>query len=257
MTRIPLRYTRTDIDYDAKGQRTLIDYGTADAERIRTSYTYDRETFRLTNLYTRRGVDPFNGQGIAFTDDCENPLPPPPTMAAPPSPPAKLCGLQNLYYVYDPAGNVASIRDDAQQPVYFRNQRVTASAAYIYDATYRLIEATGREHLGQAGDAPVVHSYNDAPRTNVLHPGDGNAMGRYLERYVYDFAGNFLEMQHRGTDPANPGWTRTYAYAEASLIEPANFGNRLTSTSISALTEKYSIRETATTLKATCYGCRS
>ena len=44
-------------------------------------------------------------------------------------------------------------------------------------------------------------------------------MGRYLERYVYDAVGNFLAMQHRGSDPAHPGWTRTYAYDEASLIE--------------------------------------
>ena len=47
-------------------------------------------------------------------------------------------------------------------------------------------------------------------------------MGTYIERYVYDAVGNFLEMQHRGSDPAHPGWTRTYAYNEASLIEPAS-----------------------------------
>ena len=28
-------------------------------------------------------------------------------------------------------------------------------------------------------------------------------------------------MHHRGTDPSHPGWTRSYAYEEASLIEPA------------------------------------
>ena len=27
-------------------------------------------------------------------------------------------------------------------------------------------------------------------------------------------------MQHRGSDPAHPGWTRAYAYDEPSLIEP-------------------------------------
>src|SRR5205823_6339087 len=47
-----------DIDYDAKGQRALIDYKTRDATLIRTTYAYDRDTFRLTHLYTRRGVDP-------------------------------------------------------------------------------------------------------------------------------------------------------------------------------------------------------
>ena len=41
--------------------------------------------------------------------------------------------------------------DDAQQTIFFRNQRVEPSADYTYDAIYRLIEATGREHLGQVG----------------------------------------------------------------------------------------------------------
>jgi len=43
-----------NIDYDAKGQRTLIDYKTNDATVIRTTYAYDPETFRLTHLITRR-----------------------------------------------------------------------------------------------------------------------------------------------------------------------------------------------------------
>ena len=57
-------------------------------------------------------------------------------------------------------------------------------------------------------------------------------MGRYLERYVYDMVGNFLEMQHRGTDPSHAGWTRAYTYAEPSLIEPGKASNRLSATSI-------------------------
>src|SRR5439155_5512490 len=121
--------------------------------------------------------------------------------------------------------------------------RVEPSADYTYDAIYRLIEATGREHLGQNGsvpNAPTPHSYNDAPRVGLLHPGDGNAMGRYLERYVYDAVGNFLSMQHRGTDPAHPGWTRVYAYDEASPIESGKQSNRLTSSTIGATTETYS-----------------
>ena len=65
--------------------------------------------------------------------------------------------LQNLHYTYDPAGNITHIQDDAQQTIYFRNKRVEPSNDYTYDALYRLIEATGREHLGQAG-APIPHS---------------------------------------------------------------------------------------------------
>lgn len=65
-------------------------------------------------------------------------------------------------------------------------------------------------------------------------------MGTYIERYVYDAAGNLLEMQHRGSDPAHPGWTRTYTYNEPSRIEPAKQSNRLTGTVIGGTTETYS-----------------
>jgi len=40
--------------------------------------------------------------------------------------------------------------DDVQQTAYFHNRRVEPSNEYIYDALYRLIQADGREHLGQA-----------------------------------------------------------------------------------------------------------
>lgn len=206
----------TNIDYDAKGQRTRIDYGTRDGSGISTTYDYDRETFRLIQLTTRRNASSF--------DDSDRPG-----------------EVQSLHYTYDPAGNITHIRDDAQQSVYFRNRLVEPSAEYTYDALYRLIEATGREHLGQVGGAPIPHSYNDAPRVGInWSANDGNAMGRYLERYVYDAAGNILEMQHRGTDPANPGWTRAYTCIEPSQIEPGKQSNRLTSTTIGDTTETYS-----------------
>lgn len=236
-TEAPLPVGVADIDYDAKGQRTVIDYKTRDATVIRTTYTYDRETFRLTHLFTRRGVDPATSRGVAFTDDCENPNPRPVAIAAPEQPPAgKGCGLQNLHYTYDPAGNVTHIRDDAQQTVYFRNRRVEPSNDYIYDALYRLIQADGREHLGQAAGGerlpPTAPDGSNVFHTRLDHPGDGNAMGTYTERYVYDAVGNFLQMQHRGSDPVHPGWTRAYSYAETSLTEPGKQSNRLTCTQV-------------------------
>ena len=165
----------TDIDYNAKGQRERIAYGNG----VATTYAYDPLTFRLIRLHTLRGNE----------------------------------ALQDLSYTYDPAGNITHIEDDAQQTIYFRNMRVEPSSDYLYDATYQLIEATGREHLRparwrtQSTDGarclqPIPHGAGS--------PGDGNAMGRYLERYVYDAVGNFLEMQHVGSDPAHPGWTRAY-----------------------------------------------
>ncbi len=208
----------TDVDYDAKGQRLRIVYGNG----ALTTYTYDQLTLRLTRLLTRRKTG-------SFPDDC-----PQPPRAGWPG-----CHVQNLHYTYDPAGNITHIRDDAQQTVYFRNTRVEPSAAYTYDAIYRLIEARGREHLGQAR-APIPYSFDDVPRTGLPHPNDGNAMGRYLERYAYDAAGNVRSMQHRSSDPAGSGWTRTYAYDEPNSLEPGQRSNRLTSTRIGTTTETYS-----------------
>ena len=95
--------------------------------------------------------------------------------------------------------------------------------------------ATGREHLGQIGGAPVPHSHNDAPRIGIdWSANDGKAMGTYLERYMYDAVGNFMEMQHRGSNPVHAGWTRTYLYDEDSLVEAAKQSNRLSSTTLSS-----------------------
>ncbi|MBI3798458.1 MAG: RHS repeat-associated core domain-containing protein, partial [Deltaproteobacteria bacterium] len=165
----------TNIDYNAKGQRTAMEYGNGTSTR----YGYDDQTFRLLRLQTLRSSD-----NIA---------------------------LQDLHYSYDPIGNMTHIQDDAdiQNVVYFRNRRVEPSADYKYDALYRLIQARGREHLGSS----TPTSANDAPRTGLLQPSDGTAMGRYEESYLYDAVGNILETRHRGTDPAHAGWKRCYQYA--------------------------------------------
>ncbi|HEY1892792.1 MAG TPA: SpvB/TcaC N-terminal domain-containing protein [Steroidobacteraceae bacterium] len=204
----------TNIDYDAKGQRVLIAYG----NNASTAYTYDPLTFRLSHLTTSRAGFPTDQQSV-----------------------------QDLAYTYDPVGNVIHIQDDAdiQNTVYFRNQRVEPSADYTYDAIYRLIQASGREQLGlSAGNpsSPLSTSYNDVPRVGLISPGDGKAMGTYSEQYQYDAVGNFLNLVHRGANPANPGWTRSYTYNEASLLETPKQSNRLSSATVSgsqSLTEPY------------------
>ncbi len=96
----------TKINYNAKGQRTLIEYGNG----TKTTYTYDPLTFRLTHLFTTRGA--------TFPNDC--PKPPPEGWPR--------CGLQSLHYTYDPVGNITHIRDDAQQRIFFKNKRVDPDA---------------------------------------------------------------------------------------------------------------------------------
>ncbi len=190
-----------NIDYNARGQRTLIEYGNG----VNTSYKYDDHTFRLIDLKTTRASEG---------------------------------DLQNLHYAYDPVGNITSIRDDAQPTIFFNNAVVEPHTDYTYDAVYQLIEAKGREHIGQAG-APHT-TWKDTPRfvTGIPHPNQPQAMRRYAEKYEYDGVGNFERLVHQA---ANGSWTRSYDYDEASQLEPDKKSNRLTSTTIGATTETYSI----------------
>ena len=58
-------------------------------------------------------------------------------------------------------------------------------------------------------------------------------MGTYTEKYQYDGVGNFLQFIHQGANPADPGWTRSFAYNQTSLLEPGKTSNRLSNTAIS------------------------
>ena len=194
----------SNINYNAKGQRTLIQYG----NNVSTNYVYDAYTFRLIQLQTLRTGS----------------------------------SLQNLNYFYDPVGNITKIRDDAQQTTFFRNQIIAPSNDYTYDAIYRLIQASGREHLGQLNGQvgnPTPPAPIDLFHTSLDQPGDGNAMGLYTESYIFDAVGNLLSVQHAGGDAAHPGWTRTYAYNETSQIEGSNVNNRLSSTAVGGVTSSY------------------
>jgi len=175
-----------DIDYNAKGQRTLIEYG----NRVSTSYEYEELTFRLSHMQTMRGNQ----------------------------------ALQDLRYIYDPAGNITRISDDAQDRIFHSNQAVLPSSEYLYDAVYRLIGANGREHKG---DGQQI-GWDDRPRMVGTLPNDGQALQNYVETYLYDAVGNIMQMiHHQGRDLAQPGqvrWNRRYQYALDS--------NRLLGTSL-------------------------
>ncbi len=235
-----------NIDYNAKGQRIKIVYGSGATEAcqgVTTEYTYDPLTFRLVHLLTKRNVKVETSQEdcLAFPEDC----PPTPPEGIPNEWPG--CHIQNLHYTYDPIGNIINIRDDAQQKIFFSGKWVEPSAEYTYDAVYRLTEATGREHLGQAGNAPTPHLHDDSPRVGIVEPAnDGKLMGRYFEYFTYDEAGNIKKVQHIDRSKSyKPGWTRTYNYNEDSLIEPGSptqpskKSNRLSSTAVGADVDPY------------------
>jgi RHS repeat-associated protein len=180
-----------DIDYDAKGRRLLIEYGNG----ARTQYAYDPLTFRLCNLKTTRSTDH--------------------------------ALLQDLSYTYDPVGNITAIHDAAQQTIYFSNQAATPDNDYTYDAIYRLIEAMGREHIGQVSQPQT--NWDDDFQLRLPQPGDGQAMRRYVEHYRYDPVGNFLQLVHHAADG---NWTRGYTYDEPNMIDPGRTSNRLSRTTV-------------------------
>jgi RHS repeat-associated protein len=132
--------------------------------------------------------------------------------------------LQNLLYTYDAVGNIVALRDmlrTAQETAPFFSGTLVESGDgfYVYDAIYRLLSATGREHPGLQ---PI--DTDAAPFGSIPHRNDLQALKRYVERYKYDEVGNIKEVAHRPEVGTTGGWTRTYQYEANS--------NRLRFTSV-------------------------
>jgi RHS repeat-associated protein len=139
--------------------------------------------------------------------------------------------VQNLSYFYDPVGNITRIEDAALKTVFNANQQVDSACDYLYDPLYRLIQATGREHIGQSAFAfsPPDGNYRDYPFVGVALQSNLQALRNYTERYDYDPANNFETLSHQAP---NGNWTRAYTYNASSLIEPAKKSNCLSQTAL-------------------------
>ena len=116
--------------------------------------------------------------------------------------------------------------------IFFRNQRVEPSASYTYDPLYRLIAATGREHLGQTGGA--LSPPHRSPTTTrsawaCRSPATATRWAPTPRPTATTPLGNILSMAHQ---VGAQGWTRRYSYTEASQITATETGNRLTATSL-------------------------
>jgi RHS repeat-associated protein len=195
----------TNIDYDAKGQRQRISYQNG----ARTTYAYDPSTFRLTKMRTTRPATADATASQVFADAAV---------------------VQDLSYFSDPVGNITRIEDAAPKTVIHGNQQVLPVNGYTYDPLYRLLEATGREHIGQTAFDfnPANGNRRDFPFAGAsVHPNDLQALRTYTEQYDYDAAGNLHELRHIA---GGGSWTRHFDYEEASLLEPARHSNRLTRT---------------------------
>ena len=163
----------TNVDYNARGQRTTIGYGTS----IQTAYTYDDRTRMLMRIQTTRERD-----GAA---------------------------LQDLNYTYDPVHNIVQTTDSAQQTVYFSGSVTSGTQTFEYDPLYRITKATGREQPGQVGYSIAPNGYPDALFANLPNPQDLQALLCYTEQYSYDAVGNIQTTVHTAS---TAGWTRTQTY---------------------------------------------
>jgi RHS repeat-associated protein len=152
----------TNINYNEKGQRTDIYFG----NNSKTRYDYDPLNFRLTRLLTTRNT----GQDI----------------------------LQDLYYTYDPEGNIVQQTDKAQQTFYFGNQVIDPTGKYEYDALYRLVKAEGRELTG-------LNMPDNRDFPNEIQLPDPDSLQNYSHTYTYDALGNILRM-------VSDNWHRDYQY---------------------------------------------
>jgi RHS repeat-associated protein len=162
------------IAYNARGQRTLIALGNG----LMTRYAYDPQTFHLARLRS----EAFNQSDAATYQ-----------------PAGKL--LQDFAYEYDLVGNILAIHDRAPGSG-VPAQPDALARIFEYDAIYRLVSATGREHATNNTGFP----WDERP-----HSQDITATQPYTETYLYDPVGNMLELRHTAGVPGNVGgFTRDF-----------------------------------------------
>ncbi|KAF3937441.1 hypothetical protein ABW19_dt0208927 [Dactylella cylindrospora] len=150
--------------------------------------------------------------------------------------------LKDARYTYDCLGNATHIEDRAQPTEYFDGSVVGSSKDYTYDSIGQLIRAEGRERFDVSnGGKNTFRSYQGSQTFERSPlPGNGKSMGRYIESYDYDLAGNIRLMKHEAGDGAViSGWTREYFYKEPSIIEPGKECNRLSYCQISEKEDRY------------------
>ncbi|MFC5926486.1 SpvB/TcaC N-terminal domain-containing protein [Micromonospora vulcania] len=184
----------TNVEHDARGRRQRIDYGNG----ATTSYEYDPLTLRLTRMRTTRPGGPDATASALFVSPAV---------------------VQDLRYTYDAVGNITRIEDAALGTTV----QAGNSGDYAYDALYRLVAASGREHRGQtdfAADADGA-GLRDHPFAGLrIHPNDLQGLRGYVERYEYDAVGNIERVAHHdGGDVDQPGpvrWQRRHRYAADS-----------------------------------------
>jgi insecticidal toxin complex protein TccC len=98
--------------------------------------------------------------------------------------------LQELNYIYDPAGNIVELHDRSQPVTHFNSQRIDPINRYRYDSLYQLIEAQGWE-VSQPSHGPALPELLPTPL-------DPNQRRNYTQQFEYDRCGNLITRQHSG-----------------------------------------------------------
>lgn len=190
------------IAYNAKGQRTLIAYGSG----VLTRYAYDPQTFRLVRLRTER----FTLSG-AYVYRPSGGL------------------LQDFAYDYDLVGNITALHDRTPESgIPGTLAGIDAlDRAFDYDPLYRLLSATGRE-CDAPPPMPPGHPWDDRPRGV-----DPTRTRPYQQQYEYDPVGNLLRLSHIHFPVGNTGSTVHRRFE----IEPNS--NRLRTVTVGSLPFAY------------------
>ncbi|MCK9859533.1 SpvB/TcaC N-terminal domain-containing protein [Paenibacillus sp. ATY16] len=174
-----------DVQYDADGQHSRIIRGNGTI----TDFVYEETTRRLLGITTTRSAA--DGKGAARS-----------TL------------LQKLSYAMDPVGNITRMRDDSFDTVFQNQQIVEPLSDYTYDALYRLIQASGRQHPGILPDTHAT-GFKQSMWLPAAPPhlNDADKLENYTEAYSYDEAGNLVKTRHAA---ASATWTRTLTVSEDS-----------------------------------------
>jgi RHS repeat-associated protein len=180
----------THSEYDANGQKILIQYGNG----VNTTYDYEPTTLQLQAIKSSKPLkDSCNGK-------------------------RKL--IQDIAYTQDPVGNITRMRDRTIKEVFYKGQKVIALSDYTYDPLYRLIKATGREHPSISNCTyarkPKEGNFNQASFSPVPDANDSQALINYCEHYTHDDAGNLIEKKHETASSAS-SWTK-----KTSVLEHCN-----------------------------------
>ncbi len=122
--------------------------------------------------------------------------------------------LQDIGYLHDPVGNIIRIVDEAHQgpdPL-IKGMSSPSKRDYIYDAHYRLKQATGRVHKALLPTDAFRTSTDTFPGSRRVSLADGSAVEGFTRTYSYDPSGNLLEMKHQGSQT----WTNAMWVSSSS-----------------------------------------